>query len=113
MDSKDNTIYGYCKITGTPTPEHPIPIETIKLPFKNEIKTNKTAEEMFNELGYRIELDKQQNIIFIIHAEEDWVGIKFNLNKKLIDIDIGYGIIDVPILKAIYKMCEELNWLNE
>ena len=44
------------------------------------------ADEMFKELGYRIKLDEQRNIIFIIHIEEDWAGIKFYLNKKLIDI---------------------------
>lgn len=65
-----------------------------------------TAREMFINLGYKkIEIDTFDNTIeYLI----------FYLNEKEVSADENWeGMnMDIPTLKAIYKQCEELGWLE-
>ena len=68
----------------------------------------KTADEMFEELGYI----KKQTKDYIEYSSTFYdKKITFNCNGKNIVIDDKEFWIDMQELKAIYKKCEELKWI--
>lgn len=76
-----------------------------------------TAREMFINLGYKkIEIDTFDNTIEYRCMNDDggWKLIIFYLNEKEVSADENWeGMnMDIPTLKAIYKQCEELGWLE-
>lgn len=75
----------------------------------------KTADEMFEELGYEKEIIKSElsdevTIMYIkkFVYEYDSKVISFKLKKKIVEIKYS---IDIQELKTIYKKCEELKWI--
>lgn len=71
----------------------------------------KTADELFEELGYKIDIEKNYGLIRYAKEEE---YIRFYLDdeilscNRIIDNEIYPLEIDGKLLKAIYKKCEEL-----
>lgn len=75
----------------------------------------KTADEMFEELGYI----KDINDDYEIEYRRSNIYINFNrTNKKIskgIEYDYYYGVKQITMqeLQAINKKCYELEWLDE
>lgn len=87
-------------------------------PFQriDEEHKEKTAEQMFNDLGYT----KRVFDDFIVYKKGNYIRLKvieFHLRTEIVHSYIesaaGNTIknLDVDELKAINKQCEELNWL--
>ena len=72
----------------------------------------KTADEMFEDLGYEKDIGEVFGIIRYKHKKEDWY-IGFYLNEKsfdcnkIIDNEIYPLEIDQKMLKAIWRKFEE------
>ena len=79
---------------------------------------NKSAKEMFEELGYekeRIYIDGWLNqIVYQIRMKNDrkFKKIIFQYDEKVVDF-LEYTSINMKELKAINKQVEELGWNNE
>jgi hypothetical protein len=70
----------------------------------------KTADEMFEELGYKKEVItwKEDNQIHYIIYKSDDTEIEFSMKTRYL---IVTHLLTVSELKAIYKKYEELGWL--
>lgn len=72
------------------------------------------AEQMFEELGYQRNAEKEK-IIYLIETKGSFYyqEIIFNLLQKVIVIDGNFieVAIERDLLKAINKQCEELGWI--
>lgn len=68
----------------------------------------KTADEMFEELGY---IQKQTKDYIEYSSAFYDKKITFNCNGKNIVIDDKEFWLDMQELKAIYKKSEELRWI--
>lgn len=79
----------------------------------------KTADEMFEELGYRKTRENQVEIIYL--KSEEHLGEKFNFEiiiakisklifskEKFTNRTIGFNL---EVLQAINKKCKELGWI--
>ena len=72
-----------------------------------------TASEMFEELGYKRNVEDNKITYFQKFGYETF-EIMFDLSKKEINIDIDMEVkIEEDILQAIDKQAEELGWLYE
>lgn len=73
-----------------------------------------TAREMFKELGYQRNEEKEK-IIYLIETKGSFYyqEIIFNLSQKVIVIDGNFleVAIENNLLKAINKQAEELGWI--
>lgn len=73
-----------------------------------------TAKEMFEELGYQRNEEKEK-IIYLIETKGSFYyqEIIFNLVQKVIVIDGNFleAAIESDLLKAINKQAEELGWI--
>ena len=69
---------------------------------------NKSAKEMFEELGY--DLVETTSYMMYYHNEENDIYIWFYNNRKTIEIVNEFTL---DMLKAINKQVEELGWNNE
>lgn len=69
----------------------------------------KTADEMFEELGYEIEKIGNGTEYYLDDREEKEIDILVNVDSKKPEIwlDECY-VLSMEELKAIYKKCEEL-----
>lgn len=75
---------------------------------------NKSAKEMFEELGYIVFEDNEPELnsyCIVITTEECYNSIIFDKNRKRILFD--YANIGIEELQAINKMVSELGWKNE
>lgn len=84
----------------------------------------KSANELFEELGYEKRMDKDDNPNYITYIKynndpSSGITISFSLNYKTIcadtfdedyEINVAYCIRPLE-LKAINKKCEELGWI--
>lgn len=77
----------------------------------------KTADEMFEELGYEKDIGEAFGVIRYKHKKEDWY-IRFYLEEKnfdcnkVIDNEIYPLEIDIKLLNAICKKIKELGWIE-
>lgn len=74
---------------------------------------NKSAKEMFEELGYK----RQETLNQIIY-ENDWKLIEFNKNSFRIYMNSkspyqGFVLDNNLIIKAITQQIKELRWSND
>ena len=87
------------------------------------IKVNKSAREMFEELGYYYRYIKGDCVEDVIQYQdfgktvlrkEDSAKyiIQFNLVSKCI-VTTDLTFISIELLQAINQMCKELGWLDE
>lgn len=73
----------------------------------------KTADEMFEELGYYLDVE---NNVFCIWVNDDGEVIKFNKKYKKFYKALyceQFEYITMQELKAINEKCKELGWLDE
>ena len=73
----------------------------------------KTADEMFEELGYEKHSSKS-NERFDLYSSDDehLIRIVFNLRTKRIAIHCDNDALDMQELQAINKKCQELGWIK-
>ena len=69
---------------------------------------NKSAREMFEELGYEFDPHHYSMTALIVYRK-DLKYIYFDADKKIYII----GFIDMKLLQAINQQCKELWWLDE
>ena len=75
----------------------------------------KSADELFNELGYNNEEDDEYSII---KKDNNGKEIKFYKEDREIECyyydygDFDVTTINMDELKAIYKKCQERGWLE-
>lgn len=72
------------------------------------IQMNKSAKEMFEELGYEFE-QHPYSITALIVYRKDLEYIYFDADKKI----VIRRFIDMKLLQAINQQCKELGWLDE
>ena len=72
-----------------------------------------SAEQMFEKLGYT----KCNNCTNPSYFKKDdpYAWINFNNKKVAISsqLDLGYESLDYELIEAIYKQCQELDWVDE
>lgn len=75
-----------------------------------------TAKEMFEELGYKRNVENKKIIYFLeLEGTFYYDEITFDLLEKEILIDTNFEVTSIGdyLLKAIDKQAEELGWLDE
>lgn len=70
-----------------------------------DVEDELTAEEMFEKLGYKTDINDER----IIYYNGD-VNIIFDLETKTVEIDASISIV-IRLLEAINKKVEELGWI--
>lgn len=75
------------------------------------------ADKLFKELGYEKEIIKSEvsdevTIMYIKKFVYEYNSkiIAFKLKKKIVEIKYS---LDMQELKAIYKKCQEMGWIEE
>jgi hypothetical protein len=77
-------------------------------------KPEKTADELFQELGYEIKKSTTVHRYRLYNADDILaIHISFNLKTKRINIVCEKEALDMQELKAINKKVEELGWKLE
>ena len=71
----------------------------------------KTAKEMFEEL-YFSNFNYFLNSIVITNNDDKQTFILFDLDCQTVELS-NLDIIEIPLLKAINKQCQEFGWLDE
>lgn len=77
----------------------------------------KTADKMFEELGYKKDIEEGFGVIRYKHKKEEWY-IRFYPDEKnfdcnkIVDNEIYPLEINSKMLKAIYRKFEELRWIK-
>ena len=71
-----------------------------------------SAKEMFEELGYNIEICNDGIWYDNSDGENEGDAINFN-NDKYIQLIGDFEIVELDLLKAINKQIEELGWESE
>lgn len=74
---------------------------------------NKSAKEMFEELGYKQEIYISSIYYYGEDSDYDYYYIAFDKLDKSIKINKYINEITIEELKAINKQIEELGWNNE
>lgn len=77
---------------------------------------NKTADEMFEELGYETSEKLKNGIVYLKEEEDEDIEISFidyDDYGKTVEVDKFSNLITMQELQAINKKCRELRWLDE
>ena len=77
---------------------------------------NKTADEMFEELGYETSEKLKNGIVYLKEEEDEDIEISFidyDDYGKTVEVDKFSNLITMQELQAINKKCKELGWLDE
>lgn len=69
-----------------------------------------TAQGMFEELGFSI-FNYFLDSIIITNADDKKTFILFDLVSEAVEFS-NVDVIEIPLLKAINKQCEELGWIE-
>lgn len=74
-----------------------------------------SADEMFEELGYKIEKDKYRTVVYKTNRANSmiYLCVFYNTDNKHFRLKIYEQYIDIKLLQAINKKCQELGWLKE
>lgn len=78
--------------------------------------SNKTADEMFEELGYETSEKLKNGIVYLKEEEDEDIEISFidyDDYGKTVEVDKFSNLITMQELQAINKKVEELGWLDE
>ena len=78
--------------------------------------SNKTADEMFEELGYETSEKLKNGIVYLKEEEDEDIEISFidyDDYGKTVEVDKFSNLITMQELQAINKKCRELGWLDE
>ena len=76
-------------------------------PILSDDKIEKSAKEMFEELGYK---KTNSEIEMIIYNNSENELLYFYLDTKDVNVD-NITFINIELLKAINQQCKELGWL--
>lgn len=81
--------------------------------INEESKTQK-ADDMLEELGYEISEEFGNGITYLDEGTDAEISfIDYSEYGKTVEVDKYNDVITMPELKAIYKKCKELGWLDE
>lgn len=74
----------------------------------------KTADEMFEELGCQIDRDEYRTVVYKTNRAGSmiYLCVFYNTDDKHFRLKIHEQYIDIKLLQAINKKCEELGWLE-
>lgn len=75
---------------------------------------NKTADEMFEELGYETSEKLKNGIVYLKEEEDEDIEISFidyDDYGKTVEVDKFSNLITMQELQAINKKVEELGWI--
>ena len=78
--------------------------------------SNKTADEMFEELGYETSEKLKNGIVYLKEEEDEDIEISFidyDDYGKTVEVDKFSNLITMQELQAINKKVKELGWLDE
>ena len=83
----------------------------------NQRETDMSAEEMFKEMNFYKERTKPSIIAYEYHnIDKPWLDMYVTFMNKSVHVTNKSGCmaqaIDMKVLKAINKQCEELEWLQ-
>lgn len=70
------------------------------------------ADKMFEELGYDIKKENEEEIRYQDSGNEDIYIVFYKKYKVITGMPTYDYFLDMPILKAINKKCKELGWLE-
>ena len=75
----------------------------------------KSAEEMFEELGYKIDEDDERLLIYDTNITDRWIYkvVFFKNADSKFRLKIYEQYMSMYLLQAINKKCQELGWLSE
>lgn len=73
---------------------------------------NKTAEQMFNEIGYHLVKEHSSWFAILIYERRGRERIYFDEDNHFSKEGWGNQFINMEELKCINKQCEELGWLK-
>lgn len=76
--------------------------------------SNKTADEMFEELGYETSEKLKNGIVYLKEEEDEDIEISFidyDDYGKTVEVDKFSNLITMQELQAINKKCKELGWI--
>ena len=90
--------------------------------INNNVISNKSAKEMFKELGYKYEelfFEEKLDEIYYLKSGRWTSQVKFSLNHKCVTVyrenekEVKQSSFDIKLLSAINKQVEELGWLEQ
>ena len=70
-----------------------------------------TAEQMFKELGYKVEFNEEEQKIEII-CRRGFVWYEFDLKHHSLENNV-FESIELDDLKAIFQLAKEIGWLDD
>ena len=72
------------------------------------------ADDMLEELGYEISEEFRNGITYLDGGTDAEISfIDYSEDGKTVEVDKFNNLITMQELKAIYKKCKELGWLDE
>ena len=72
------------------------------------------ADDMLEELGYEISEEFRNGITYLDEGTDAEISfIDYSEDGKTVEVDKFNNLITMQELKAIYKKCKELGWLDE
>lgn len=72
------------------------------------------ADDMLEELGYEISEEFGNGITYLDGGTDAEISfIDYSEDGKTVEVDKFNNLITMQELKAIYKKCKELGWLDE
>lgn len=74
-----------------------------------------SADEMFEELGYKIDKDENRTVIYKTNCADMriYLCVFYNTNDERFRLKIYEQYMNIKLLQAINKKCQELGWLKE
>jgi len=73
----------------------------------------KTADEMFEELEYKIDRDEQRIVIYKTNCTGSmiYLCVFYNTDDERFRLKIYEQYMNIKLLQAINKKCQELGWI--
>lgn len=73
-----------------------------------------TADEMFEELGYKIDRDEQGIVIYKTNCTGSmiYLCVFHNTDDERFRLKIYEQYMNIKLLQAINKKCQELGWIE-
>lgn len=74
-----------------------------------------SADKMFEELGYKIDKDENRTVIYKTNCADMriYLCVFYNTNDERFRLKIYEQYMNIKLLQAINKKCQELGWLKE
>lgn len=74
----------------------------------------KTADELFKELGYQIDRDEYRTVVYKTNRAGSmiYLCVFYNTNDESFRLKIYEQYMNIKLLQAINKKCQELGWVK-